>query len=903
MAGQPEFVGRTREFADLLGLWRAAKDGATRFALLSGPPGIGKSRLAAELALVARADGGATVRVKALNTERPVEWALVTEVIHDLYGMRGSSGTSAESDTILRRLAPSLNLRGNGHGSPHTGVSPSEAARVADALADLVDAVAGETPLLIIIDDLHWVDGLSRSVLAMVARRLRSSPCMVIVTCRGGVGDPALQRAVGALSGVEGAYHAELGPLSAPEIVEMLSFLGDCRTPAELGPLVRRIQQLAQGNPLFVIELVKLLRQDGVIEVGDGGWRIREDRLGRDLALPGNVRTMLERRFDGLSDHAGRVAARLAARGGAASADALRKGTGLGGGELAKAVDELLDREIIVPGRRNELAFVHDELRASAAKRFRNLLAEEERQRKFRHRTAWGAAAGVVVLLSAMILPDLLSDDPPPPPPYGGGTLFIRSGDSLLQAIHSHTAGSGWVAREADIWYPRQLANTYGPFLTTSGEHDWYRAKVTPKKHAFIVRPIPDGEERIIQPPEADTYPLDSSPTGRYILYKSENLATPEYDHDLYIAKADGSDPRRIYRTGGNRLTRGTWSPDGRLIAVAISTSTDTLAVMTPAGTRIFSLPFGTIHELAWCGNSRGLIVSARIDTRPRIVEVNWDSGSHYEVETVGRPLEYVTCSPDGTAVAYYTVLNGKVETVVQVLGTDSVSVLPSMTSGSKYFMRWHPDSLAPVVTGVTLARDSITLSWGGRRPLEAEVLYSDGSHRGEPVEWTSLEPGIASVGPGGVLFGNRSGTTRVVASKHDWHADTLHVTITGAPERRVLFQTDFETLDRDRWIMVGWPHPIAIVRGGEPVLSMRGDGLWTDGMIDAESFALPRGGTLELEFQLHLNRTAEQLIEACLLEMATPPAERPVDMADWRTRAAGLFPVSVARTGEVPCR
>ena len=187
-----EFVGRARELADLLGLWRSARAGHTRAMLIRGPTGIGKSRLSAEAA--AGADEGTVVAVKASEAERDIEHGLAATLVRRLLRLRGAAGVSGASDAVLRALVPSLS-NGNAHGGQHRNgevsgepdaqpAGPVSTVALADALADLIGAVAEESPLLVVLDNVQWADTSSRSVLASLLRRMRDAPCLFLLTAR-----------------------------------------------------------------------------------------------------------------------------------------------------------------------------------------------------------------------------------------------------------------------------------------------------------------------------------------------------------------------------------------------------------------------------------------------------------------------------------------------------------------------------------------------------------------------------------------------------------------------------------------------------------------------------------------------------------------------------------------------
>lgn len=884
-----ELVGRTQEFAELVRLWRALRGGSGRTALLSGPAGVGKTRLSAELARVSRAEGGTVVEVRAWEAERAAEWRLLIDVLGALYRLPGAHGTSSATDRVLSPLLPPALRSGPAQPAPVSADPASWTAQIADALCDLIAAVAEDAPLLLVLDDLQWADGASRSVLLQAARRQQGG-CLLLFTCRSGHTDASLRQALTALAQIPECYRAELGPLSAAELEELLAFLRERSEPAAFHQLRQQVQRLTGGVPLYIVELLKMLQRDGALaQEQDGCWAFRPERLSGPLELPQDLRALLHRRLDRLSLAAGAIAAALAEHGGTASAAALGERARLPSAELVPALDELIDAEIVHRAPDGGLQFSHDEFRRAAAARFAGLLGSQPGPSRVRRRRLVVGLAAVGLLVAGAFTAHLRSTLPPAPPPYGGGRFYLWSGHDLLEAVPPRGTTADWVVRAPGFWVPSG-GGIVGPFLNTAGELLWFRNLSSAQRGPDILRLSPAGEQVVIGR-EGDDELLDVSPDGRFLLYFSENRGTPQYDHDLWISRADGS-PVRLLHHARDKLGKSAWSPDGRLIAATLIAPVDTLAVFTPLGERVLSLPFPTLAWLAWCGRGQRLIASVRAHGEAQLVAVDVPSGQFQRLPVAGIVRHGVACSPDGTAIAYHTALHGRLETVVQRLDGDSLVVLPLQGTLKRDWLYWLPDSLPPVPSRVLLPDAALTLRWGERRRLRALVEYSDSSRRSEAADWRALDPAIASVDPTGTLFANREGHTQVVASVAGWHADTLAVRVVGRSVGGALLREDFLQLDRARWALIGWPQPFTLRRDGEAALSLNGDGLNSDGILSRQGFALPRGGTLEVEFRMPLRagRTAEQRFGVCLHEVEGPVRDDPENQGLTQVRQNTCF-------------
>ena len=171
--GANPLVGRDRELATLASfLGDAVRDGATL--LLTGEPGVGKTALLAAAAEMATADGVRVIRGGGVEYETDVSFAglhqLVDPLSHDLGHLPRS--TRATIEVAL------------GIGS---GPAPDRLAVFSASLA-LFREAASSTPLLIVIDDLHWLDRASGAVVGFVGRRLRDSRIGLLGAIRPGVG-------------------------------------------------------------------------------------------------------------------------------------------------------------------------------------------------------------------------------------------------------------------------------------------------------------------------------------------------------------------------------------------------------------------------------------------------------------------------------------------------------------------------------------------------------------------------------------------------------------------------------------------------------------------------------------------------------------------------------------------
>src|SRR6266699_2484563 len=234
------FVGRAREL-DLLGTrLDEARGGRGQLVLITGEPGIGKTRLAEELAR----------RTEAMGV--PLGWG------------RASEDEGSPPYWIFRQLARSTGraMPGLLTGGAGDGGSAEARFEAFEALADDLRAAAEAQGLLLVLDDLQWDDAASLAVLVHLARGIGRSRLMLVATYRDTetTGRSALSSALPALASEPSLSRVRLVGLTQAEVERQLNLVTGTSVPTELAVLVSR---RTGGNPFFVAELGRLAGSAG----------------------------------------------------------------------------------------------------------------------------------------------------------------------------------------------------------------------------------------------------------------------------------------------------------------------------------------------------------------------------------------------------------------------------------------------------------------------------------------------------------------------------------------------------------------------------------------------------------------------------------------------------------------
>ncbi len=250
------FVGRTTEYRALYESWEQTLRRSARHALVLGDSGIGKSTLVERLTTAAGLEGAATARVQCYEVEREIPYAAVSGLVRGLLDRPGVSGTPPDSLAELARTMPEVRQRFST--IPNAPESQGETARVrlAEAMHQLVTAIAEESPVILVIDDVHLADDASVAVVHLLLRRVEQQRIMVLMTARSG----ELGRSPNASRLREnhqrlGVAMVELPPMSDDEGAQLLDSLLVPGTPQPSATERRAILRAAAGFPM-VLELL-----------------------------------------------------------------------------------------------------------------------------------------------------------------------------------------------------------------------------------------------------------------------------------------------------------------------------------------------------------------------------------------------------------------------------------------------------------------------------------------------------------------------------------------------------------------------------------------------------------------------------------------------------------------------
>jgi DNA-binding CsgD family transcriptional regulator len=329
----PPIRGRAGELKVIGALAAAVAQGRGGVLVIEGPPGIGKSRLLTEVLALADKCGVRTLFGEAFEYQQAVPFfSLFMATLH--------ADPPVGDVEALRRLGGSADLR----------------YWVVHDLADAIHAAAAQTPMAIVLEDIHWADNATLLALRSLAPMLADAPVLWVLTARTGAGGPAVRETLTALERDDARFLrlAAMTPSAVADIVQ-----DDVRADPDASLL--NMAAKAHGNPFLLAELLRGLHEEGRLNVSGGRAMASGNTLPRRLSVD------MQQRLDGLSDAARKVVQVAAVLPDRFSARLLAAMLERRPTALVSAVEEAVRADLLIEDG-DQLRFPHDLLREAVRK-------------------------------------------------------------------------------------------------------------------------------------------------------------------------------------------------------------------------------------------------------------------------------------------------------------------------------------------------------------------------------------------------------------------------------------------------------------------------------------------------------------------------------------------------------
>ncbi len=298
---------------------------------VSGEPGIGKTALMGEMLERGRSRGYQTLSARASEFERDLPFAAFADALEDVVGLLAAERRELmdeEQWALLAGVFPSL---ASGLGASRR-VDPDERHLALRALHGLLEVLAHERPLLLVLDDLQWADPASIDLVCRLLHRGLSGRALVLLASRPGQSEPRLSAAVGDAERHGLAMRFELGPLGAADAKELL---GNQIDPA----LAESLYVESGGNPFYLEQLAAASRSLEAV--------LTEESTSASSWIPPRVSAAIRSELDDLLPLTRSLLQGAAVAGDPFEPELAAETAGLAGDEALGYLDELLQHDVI----------------------------------------------------------------------------------------------------------------------------------------------------------------------------------------------------------------------------------------------------------------------------------------------------------------------------------------------------------------------------------------------------------------------------------------------------------------------------------------------------------------------------------------------------------------------------
>lgn len=361
--------GRSVEQEVLAEAWSGANEGQRRVVLLAGEPGIGKTRLAAETARAARADG-ATVLFGFCDEDIALPYHPFVEALRHYVAHAPEDVLAAHVHTHqgeLSRLVPELRARVAGLPAPQVAEAETERYLLFDAAAGLLAAASEDAPIVLVLDDLHWAGAPELLLLKHIVRSAAPMRLLIVATYR----DTDLTRhhpltsMLADLRRESGVARLALRGLDEAAVVALVTASAGHELDAPGIALAQALHRETEGSPFFLTEILRNLTESAAVFREGERWTYQGDIAA--LGIPEGVKDVIGRRLGRLSEATNKVLSLAAVIGRQFDLPLLTRIADLSEDAILDALDEATAAALVVEvqGEPEHFGFSHALIRTT----------------------------------------------------------------------------------------------------------------------------------------------------------------------------------------------------------------------------------------------------------------------------------------------------------------------------------------------------------------------------------------------------------------------------------------------------------------------------------------------------------------------------------------------------------
>ncbi len=382
-------VGREEPWKALLDTWRSVARGRGQVTLIEGEAGTGKTRLAEEFLRWSGAEGATVLRGRGYDHKDGTPFDPVVEALRSGLDAPGLAGADPEWLSEIARLLPEVKRRFPGLPESPTLADSTGRWRLFEGVAQVVAAMAADTPVIVLIDDLHWCDRETCALIHFLVRRWATAPVFFLATATLGEleRDAPAARLIRALRIQSHASVLSLGPLSEEQVLGMIHELGQLKEDGAGRRFAHRVYEVTRGNPFYIVELLKTLFAQGLVaqDTDSGAWttgpEVGPDE-SRPIPMPRTVQEAIAQRIARLPEPSRDLLATVVLAGQFCEPDLLSLVHGISRLRVASLCDELVERRLLSADTGSYRAahaliaeVIHDELTSSRRREIHRSIA------------------------------------------------------------------------------------------------------------------------------------------------------------------------------------------------------------------------------------------------------------------------------------------------------------------------------------------------------------------------------------------------------------------------------------------------------------------------------------------------------------------------------------------------
>ncbi len=384
---EPPLVGRRDVHAKLFGAIDRAASGQRRAIAITGDEGMGRSRLLDACVDRLSLNGAYTVLTRPFESDVDTPWSTLRSLLRrGLSEAPGLLGAPQHDLQIIGGVAPDLAER-------FTGDPGRDAAEVADALNSILEAIAEEQPVAILLDDAQWADDATLDVLRSIWTRPDDTPLILIITADSSVdGTDRFRDLLGTVGREVEGTQVRLEPFELDDVRALVEAMAQWASgPDEQDRLARRVALESGGNPFVAVTLLRDLGASEQLRLRLGEWPPPGGTFDSPLpvTLSSLIRNALASRFARLDEDAAAILRAACGGGDVIHPDLLEAVTGLGTARVDSALDRLERRgfvrftgeRYVFSGRMVRRVVARECMRAGGRKRLKEQYVEILAQR------------------------------------------------------------------------------------------------------------------------------------------------------------------------------------------------------------------------------------------------------------------------------------------------------------------------------------------------------------------------------------------------------------------------------------------------------------------------------------------------------------------------------------------